>query len=164
MKKSLVSMIFVLLLVGCATQQERAEQREAMRKAVAEAVAMKKMHIDITTMNTLRYGSKVVTSVFFLELLGDTLRSYLPYLGQAYQAPIGTPAQGLNFDAPILGLRESHPKTHLSQLEIDVKSKEDTYLYVVELYDTGKADIHVRSLHRDPISFSGDFIPNYKYE
>ena len=145
MKKSLVSMIFVLLLVGCATQQERSEQREAMRKAVAEAVAMKKMHIDITTMNTLRYGSKAVTSVFFLELLGDTLRSYLPYLGQAYQAPIGTPAQGLNFDAPILGLR-------------------DTYLYVVELYDTGKADIHVRSLHRDPISFSGDFIPNYKYE
>ena len=165
MKKCLLSMVAIaLVLMGCATQQERAARRELVRKAVAEAVAMRKMHIDISSMSTLRYGSKVVTPDFFLELRGDTLRSYLPYLGQAYQAPVGTPAQGLNFDAPILGLRESHPKTHLSHLEIDVKSKEDTYLYVVELYDTGKADIHVRSLHRDPISFSGDFIPNYKFE
>lgn len=164
MKKYLVSMAFALLLVGCAMQQERAEQRETMRKAVAEAVAMRKMHIDISSMSTLRYGSKVVTPDFFLELRGDTLRSYLPYLGQAYQAPMGSPAQGLNFDAPMLGLRESHPKAHLSRLEIDVRSKEDLYLYVVELYDTGKADIYVRSQHRDPISFDGEFVPNYKYE
>ena len=162
MKKVIFLMVLGLLVAGCATQQERAEQRAMMRKAVAEAVAKRQMHIDITSMNTMRYGSRTVTPDFFLELKGDTLRSYLPYLGQAYQAPMGSPSQGLNFDALIQAIREYHPKAHLSRLEIDVRTKEDVFLYVVELYDTGKADVYVRSQHRDPISFDGELVPQNK--
>lgn len=153
--------LFMTMLVcfSCATQQERAERRELMKKAVTEAVATKRMHIDITSMSTLRYGSRMVAPDFYLELLGDSIRSYLPYMGQAYQAPIASPSQGLNFDAHIQSLRESHPKKDLSRLEIGVKTTEDTYLYTIELYDSGKAFIHVQSMHRDPISFDGDLVP-----
>lgn len=145
----------VLAFTGCATQQ-RAEKRELMRKAVAEAVAKRQLHIDITSMNTMRYGARNVSLDFFLELRGDTLRSYLPYLGQAHQAPMLTPSQGLNFETAVQAFRESHPKPHLTRLEMDVRTIEDFYLYVVELFDTGKAYIHVTSMHRDPISFDGE--------
>ena len=160
MEKCLLSMVAIaLVLMGCATQQERAARRELVRKAVAEAVATRRLHIDITSMNTMRYGSRVVTPDFFLELRGDTLRSYLPYLGQAHQAPMMSPSQGLNFETRMLHVTESHPKAQLTRFEIDVKTKEDIYVYVVEVYDTGKSYIHVRSQNRDPISFDGEASP-----
>jgi hypothetical protein len=160
MKKNLlISLCFLLTLVSCATLQERTERKEQMKKAVAEAVATKQIHIDVTSMNTLRYGSRTVTPDFYLELKGDSVRSYLPYFGQAYQAPMMSPSQGLNFETKARSIKVSQPKNSLSRIEVDMRTDEDTYTYVIELYDSGKAYIHVRSQHRDPISFDGDFVP-----
>lgn len=156
-----ISMFALLTLVGCATQQERAERRAKMKQAVKEALASRQLHVEIRSMNPMRYGSRSVTPDFFLELRGDTLHSYLPYLGQVHQGPMISPSIGLNFDAPILRLVESRPKADLSRLEIDVKNQEDSYRYVVEIFDTGEAYIHVNSQHRDPISFDGTVTNQY---
>lgn len=145
-----------LLLLGCATQQERAERRELTRRAVEQAVADRQLRIDVTSMSTMRYGTRMVTSDFFLRLHGDTLQSYLPYLGQAYQAPMASPARGLNFEERIVRLTESRPKADQVRLDIDVKTDEDTYHYIVDIFNTGKADIRMMSQHRDAISFNGD--------
>ena len=148
--------VAMALLMGCATAQERAEQREQMKAAVAEALANRHLHIDITSMTTLRYGTKTVTSSdFFLELRGDTLRSDLPYWGQAYQASIGSPSIGLNFEAPIRRFSESRPKANKTQIDLEVMTREDTYYYFIEVYDSGESLIRVRSMNRDPISFDG---------
>ena len=151
-------MLALLMIVGCATQQERAEQRAKMRLAITEAVASRQLHIDISSMSTLRYGSKTISSDFYLELRGDTLRSYLPYWGQAYQAPLGSTSIGLNFEAPILRYSQTRPKPNKTQMEVDVKTLEDTYHYLIDLYDTGKAYIRVSSMNRDPISFDGKMV------
>jgi hypothetical protein len=155
-KYTLLFLMAAFLLGSCATQQNRAERKEQMRKAVAEAVDKRQMHIGINSMETMRYGTRMVSSDFFLELRGDTIRSYLPYLGQAHRAPVTWASQGLDFEAPIKAIEESHPKKDLACLKIEVDTNEDNLLYTVELYDTGKAYIHVRSLHRDPISFDGE--------
>ena len=42
-----------------------------------------------------------------------------------------------------------------TQIDIDVRTSEDSYHYVIEIYDSGEANIRVRSLNRDPISFDG---------
>ena len=123
---------------------------------VADAIAARQWHIDITSMNTMRYGSKAVTSDFYLELRGDTLHSYLPYLGQARVSPSFSPSIGLNFEEPVLSYKESTPKSKkYTQIDIDVKTREDSYHYVIQLYNSGEANIRVRSLYRDPISFDG---------
>lgn len=149
--------LLAVLLIGCASQQQRAEEKARMQRAVTEAVAERRWHVDITSMNAMRYGSKMVTPDFFLELRGDTLRSYLPYLGQVHRAPMITPEQGLNFEAPLINYRESRPKAHLWLMEMDVKTKEDLYRYRIEMYDTGNTYIHVQSQNRDAISFDGHF-------
>lgn len=130
-------------------------KKERQQMAVLGAIGDKRWHIDITSMNTMRYGSRTVTSDFFLELRGDTLRSYLPYLGQAHASPSLSPTIGLNFEERVRQYQESRPKDKYTQLDIDVKTKEDTYHYVIEIYDSGEAYIRVRSLNRDPISFDG---------
>ena len=158
-RRIIVGMLALLMIVGCATQQERTEQRAKMRLAITEAVASRQLHIDISSMSTLRYGSKTISSDFYLELRGDTLCSYLPYWGQAYQAPVESPSIGLNFEMPILRYSESRPKPNKTQMELDVRTQEDTYHYLIDLYDTGEAYIRVRSINRDPISFDGNFAP-----
>ena len=128
-------------------------KKERKQVAVLGAIATKRWHIDISSMNTLRYGSRAVTSDFYLELRGDTLRSYLPYLGDAHM-PTMSPSIGLNFEEPVLTYKESKPKK-FTQIDIDVRTREDSYHYVIEMYDNGQAYIRVRSMNRDPISFDG---------
>ena len=133
-------------------------KKERRQMAVLGAIDMKRWHIDITTMNTMRYGSRTVTPDFYLELRGDTLRSYLPYLGQA-QVSQFSPAIGLNFEEPVQQYKESKPKSNkYTQIDIDVKTREDSYHYVINIYDSGEATIRVRSLNRDPVSFDGSLV------
>ena len=159
MNKVLYSLLLMgFVLVGCATQQERAEKREQVRGAVAEAVESQQIRIGISWMNTLKYGSKSVTPDFFLELKGDTLNSYLPYMGQAYRPTMPSQSEGLNFEVPVQQVRKSHPKNNRWQLEIMARTNEDNYKYLIDIFDTGKATIHVSCANRDPISFDGELI------
>ena len=135
------------------------EHRDSPSKAVAKAIAAKRWRIDINSMNTMRYGARTVTPDFYLELRGDTLHSYLPYLGQAQVSPMLSPSIGLNFETQVLRYKQSMPKSKkYTQIDIDVRTREDSYHYMIQLYDTGGATIYVRSLNRDPISFDGNLI------
>lgn len=131
-------------------------KKEKTQVAVAGAIAARQWHIEISSMTTMRYGSRTVTPDFYLELRGDTLRSYLPYLGQAQVSPTLSPSIGLNFEEPVLSYNDSKPKSNkYTQIDIDVRTREDSYNYVIEIYDNGQAYIRVRSMNRDPISFDG---------
>ena len=135
------------------------EHRDSPSEAVAKAIAAKQWRIDINSMNTMRYGARTVTPDFYLELRGDTLHSYLPYLGQAQVSPMLSPSIGLNFETQVLRYKQSMPKSKkYTQIDIDVRTREDSYHYMIQFYDTGGATIYVRSLNRDPISFDGNLI------
>lgn len=152
-----LAMVTVALLSnGCATSQTRAERKAQTQQAVAEALTNRHLRIDIRSMSTLRYGTRPVSYGFYLTLKGDTLESYLPYVGQVYRTTVYSTSQGLNFEAPILSYRETHPKADFSRIELQVKTSEDVYVYILEVYDTGKAWIRVRAQNRDGISFDGD--------
>ena len=153
-----IVLLLLAMLASCATQQERAEQMAQRQKMVKEAVEKRQWCIDVTSMHTMRYGTKTVTPDFYLELRNDTLRSYLPYLGQAHRAPLGSPSKGLNFETKVLSYQQNKKKEHLYEIEIKVRTEEDGYDYRAELYDSGEACIRVRSNDRDPISFDGNFV------
>lgn len=151
----IVFVAIMLLTMGCATSQQRAEQNAATQKAVTEALTNRHLRINVHSMNPFRYASRTVSYGFFLELKGDTLVSCLPYMGQVYQnAAVNT--EGLNFEAPIISYQESRPKKNMTRIELEVRTKEDHYNYILEIYDTGTAYIRVRGQNRDSISFDGD--------
>ena len=150
--------LLLSVLAACATKQERAERLAQTRMGIMEALAKRQLRIEVRSMNTMRYGSRIVTPDFFLELRGDTLRSYLPYLGVAHQAPMASPSEGLNFETVMKSYHQSNPKPDLARLEIEAKTKEDFFVYHIDVFYTGKAVISVRSQHRDPISFDGEVV------
>ena len=156
--RGIVVAVLLSVLAACATKQERAERLAQTRMGIMEALAKRQLRIEVRSMNTMRYGSRIVTPDFFLELRGDTLRSYLPYMGVAHQAPMASPSEGLNFETVMKSYHQSNPKPDLARLEIEAKTKEDFFVYHIEVYYTGKAFISVQSQHRDPISFDGEVI------
>ena len=149
-------MLLALLPMGCASSQARQERLAKTQEAVAAALSNRHLRITVNSMNPARYSSRVVAFGFYLELKGDTLDSYLPYRGRVYQTAAFSTSEGLNFEAPILSYQESRPKKDLSRIELQVKTREDVYYYILDVYDTGKALIRVRAQNRDGISFDGD--------
>ena len=158
MRKILITSVMALtawvMLVGCATAEERAARAAEQAKAVKAALQERNYQIAVNRMYPSRGASKIVSSGYTVEVRNDSLISYLPYFGRAYDVPYGG-GNGLNFSAPIRNYKESQTKSDLRHIEIDVKNDEDTYLYTLDIFDNGSADINVRSRQREPISFSG---------
>lgn len=151
---SVMALTALVMLVGCATAEERAARAAEQAKAVKTALQERNYQIAVNRMYPSRGASKIVSSGYSVEVRNDSLISYLPYFGRAYDVPYGG-GNGLNFSAPIRNYKESQTKSDLRHIEIDVKNDEDTYLYTLDIFDNGSADINVRSRQREPISFSG---------
>ena len=159
MKKMMTMVaLAVWMLTGCISQQQRLERQAATAQAVRQAVETRQLTVEVRFMQTQRYGSHRVGSDFFLRLRGDTLDSYLPFLGRAYTAPLGSPSQGLNFTSAIEHFRRSPLNDGGVRLEMSVRSEEDRFDYRLDVFPNGKAYIHVRPQERDAVSFDGEAV------
>ena len=145
-----------LLLVSCATQEERAARKAEQVQKVTAALNARKYIIDITRMIPSKGPAKTVSS-YSIEVRNDSLISYLPYFGRAYSVPYGG-GNGLNFSAPITNYKESIKKNGMREIEISVTNSEDTYLYRLGVFDNGSSSLDVQSRHREQISYTGDMV------
>ena len=112
MKKTIYLMLAVGILMGCATTNSqsglsKAEKRALVEKRVTEMLDNRHFKIEVDMMHPLNYPSKSLTSYFSLEIRNDSILSYLPYLGRAYQVPYGG-GKALNFEASLLLHRSVH--------------------------------------------------------
>ena len=153
MKKLFLIMMAGLMAVACATLTP-AEKAELAKKVNA-ALDDRHYTINIRTMSPMRGPTRTVTSPWTVEVKGDTLVSYLPYIGRAYNVPYGG-GKGLNFSAPIESYQEGMGKNGKRHIEIKLTNEEDTYLYTLEVFDNGSSSVSVMSRQREQISYSGD--------
>ena len=158
MKNILKTMTMVLascmLLGSCATQKDQSAKKEALAMKVTAALDAREFKIDIDRMIPLSGPSKHVFD-YFVELRNDSLISYLPYIGRAYNIPYGG-GDGLNFAAPIGSYNESFKKNGQRHIVIQLKNKEDSYTYTFDIFDNGRSSIDVQSRQREPISYYGE--------
>ncbi len=149
--------VALMALEGCATAEERAARAAEQAARVKVALTEKRYKIMVERMYPMRGGSKNVSSNYSVEVRNDSLFSYLPYFGRAYQVPYGG-GKGLNFTERIGSYRESQGKHGQRHIEIDVRNDEDTYLYTIDVYDNGNSDIEVQPRQRERISYSGEMV------
>ena len=145
------------VLAGCSTltKAEREAKRAERAAQVAKGLDSKHYQIDVSTMNTRRMGSKMLTSDWSLEVRGDTLISYLPYVGVTYEAPYGE-VKGLNFTAPFKAYEDGgFFAKGVRTIRFRVDSGEDVIDYTLSVTEAGYADIDIVSRAREGISFSG---------
>lgn len=150
-----VLVALVVLLASCATSEERAAQRTELSANVTTALNNRDYKISIDRMYPMRGSSRSVTYGYSVEVRNDSLISYLPYFGRAYNVPYGG-GKGLNFSAPIGSYQEFVKRNGMRHIEIGVTNEEDTYLYTIEVFDNGNSSVEVRARQRERISYSGN--------
>lgn len=159
MKKVLcLSLLFVaaaFLWSSCATSEEKAAQMAQFSANVINALNNRDYMIAIDRMYPMRGSSRHVSYGYSVEVRNDSLISYLPYFGRAYNVPYGG-GKALNFTAPIVSYQEFLKRNSLRHIEIGVTNDEDTYLYTIDVFDNGNASVDVRARQRERISYSGN--------
>ena len=145
------------LAISCSTmtKAEREARKAEWAEHVAKALDDRHYKIGINMMHTRRIGSKAVASDWSLEVKGDTLVSYLPYFGVAYEATYGR-STGLDFTAPINSYEDSGFHKGKRSIRLQARSDEDLIDYYIEVTSDGSAFIDVTPRKREGISFSGN--------
>jgi len=144
----------MILWSSCATSEQNAAQMAELSANVTNALNNRDYKIVIDRMYPMRGSSRYVSFGYSVEVRNDTLISYLPYFGRAYNVPYGG-GKGLNFTAPIASYKEYMRKNGLRHIEICLSNEEDTYLYTIEVFDNGSSSVEVRARQRERISYSG---------
>ena len=106
------------------TAQNRNEKKARTERAVKEAIAAKQYKINVDRMQPMRGGSRNLTTNYTLEIRNDSVFSYLPYFGVAYNAPYGG-GKSLNFNASITGYTTRALKKGKIQIDFKTRSDED---------------------------------------
>lgn len=159
MKKLLFSILLgssaCAMLSGCASTEERAARAAEQAAKVTKALEARDYKIAVSRMYPMKGSSRNVSYGYSVEVRNDSLISYLPYFGGAYNVPYGG-GKGLNFSERIGSYRESQKNNGERQIEINVTNEEDTYIYLIKVFSNGNSSIDVTSRHRDHISYSGE--------
>ena len=158
MRHRIISVVMALLalivLASCATTEERAARAAELAKKVTAALSDRHYVIAIDRMNPMRGSSKSVSYGYSVEVRNDSLISHLPYFGRAYNVPYGG-GKGLSFAAPISSYQEFQKKSDRRSIEIGLTNDEDTYVYMIDVFDNGSATVNVTARQRESISYSG---------
>lgn len=138
-----------------ATAQSRKEKKERTERAVKEAIESKHYKISVNYMQPMRGRSRSLTSDYSIEVRNDSVFSYLPYFGVAYNIPYGG-GKGLNFNAPITVYKTQSLKKGKTKIDFKTGNEEDKYEYSLTIYPNGSASLHVLPTNRQAISYSGE--------
>ncbi|MDR2385123.1 MAG: DUF4251 domain-containing protein [Tannerella sp.] len=158
MKKIFKCSLFVIittLLSACASLQGISKEEKAAREtALKEAINKQEYVVDVNCMIPMKGNSKHLSSSYSLTIKRDEIISYLPYFGEAYNIPYGG-GKGLNFKAKINKYNALVDNKGKTIIELETKNEEDHYVYHIEIFPNGAANISVRSHNRQSISYSG---------
>ena len=134
----------------------RAERKAWTAQQVRDKLAKRHYRIIVTMMQPQGFPARTLTTPHFVEIVGDSINSYLPYYGRAYAVPYGG-GKGLNFEAHIKAYEEQrNNRKKLTRCRMLIKTEEDNYLYTIEVFDNGASTVDVHSQNRDFILFGGE--------
>jgi hypothetical protein len=145
--------ISAITLSGCASLKVTPEEKAALEAQILENLDNRTFCIDVDQMIPRRGGTQHVNN-YSLTVDGDKLISHLPYFGQAWNLPYGG-GKGLSFESKISDYIETYPKPDRRQITLATNNGEDTFVFVIEVFNNGKSTIDVRSRNREPIGYYG---------
>ena len=156
MKKFLILFSVLLAMTACntLTSAERAERDALIAQAVNKALTKRHYVVDIDMMYPTTGPARRLSYDYILKVEGDTLTSYLPYFGTAYDAPYSG-GNGLDFKEPIKNYKSEQVKKDKTRITIDVDHDSDHLTYTLEVFDNGNVSLNVISSRRQSINFNG---------
>ena len=160
MKKWILPLLAAALTVSACgvlsgeTREEKVAREAREAQMVVDNLQNADFRIDIDRMYPLRGTSQHVTN-YSVSVKEGVLDSHLPFIGQAWRVPYGG-GHALNFKAKIGSYKVVQTRKDGYEVRIYVKTDEDEHLYLLTVFNNGRASLDVQSGNRDRISYSGE--------
>ena len=161
MKQFMLMMIAALLMVACATPEERAARQAENLKMVKAAVGSQQYRINITSMRPMR-GTTTNVMGRWLKIDGNTVDCSLPYIGRDDIPHMKTRAEvrmdsKLEFKAEVQNyLLKLEAKKKRGIVTFSTRYGGDEYQFNITVDNTGRAFIRVTPENRDFIEYEGN--------
>lgn len=137
-----------------SSRQERARNVDGMTERVNETLKSRNYTVMVDLMTTANGHNRALTHPWNIEVSGDKLHSYLPYVGEVYLPSVST-GEGLNFNADIEGYSQSTNRKGATVIKFWARSGEDRYEYALTVYPGGAATLRVMPDRKSAVTFDG---------
>ena len=149
---SIVGLLLSFILFQCTTTKNIEKLTSEDIKSMIDS---SRFIFDAERVNPLRGRTRYLTSSYDVVVKKDTVESFLPYFGRAYQAPMDPSKGGIQFTSTDF----SYSVQSNSDNKWDVIIKPEDYNDIQEMrfsiFGNGSASLNVTSTHKDPITFTG---------
>ena len=142
----------VLIQISCSSSRTTVDEGQIIQ--VKQQIESQRYSISVDYMIPTRGPARSLNTLYSITVQGDTLISYLPYFGRAYNIPYGG-GTGLNFTAPLFDYSLSFNSKGTARISFRARSEGDVILYNIEIFTNRRASIRVTSNNREGISFNG---------
>ncbi|GEP97163.1 DUF4251 domain-containing protein [Chitinophaga cymbidii] len=157
----IIRSIFVLLIVAaaipaCSPTQSQQIGQGMDEGTVSRLIADRKYVFQAQTVFPMRGRSRQITGDGYdVYVSKDTVISYLPYFGRAYNAPMDPSQGGIQFTSTNFEYKEENGKDGGWNITIKPNDARDVQQFYLTVSKDGYASLQVTSTNRQPISFNG---------
>ncbi len=154
LKASLLLLLFVTAFTTVASAQTKQEKEAAKAAEVKKLVDGQRYVFIAQTVLPQSGRTRQVTPDFDFTVTKDTIISYLPYFGRAFQATRTTEG-GIKFESKDFEYTKTDGKKGGWDILIKPKDANDIQSVRLNITESGYAYLQVQSNNRQPISYNG---------
>lgn len=155
---SLKKILLVLCMFALANFSKAQDEKKDMPDKEAIIKTMIDAHryvFKAQSVHPNRGNMVQLNAEYDLSVSKDTVRSYLPYFGRAYSAPLDGRSGGIDFLSKNFEYNQKSRKKGGWDIVIKPKDANDVRELLLTVFDNGYASLLVSSNNREPISFNG---------
>lgn len=123
-------------------------------RRVADQIESGNFVVEINRALPMGGRSVNLTSLYSIEIKGDSVYSHLPYYGRAYSLPYGG-GEGLLFRKPLTDYQVTYDNKDKATITFNCRSDDDNYGFSLQIFPNGSATLFVQPVNRQSISYHG---------
>lgn len=130
-------------------------ETRAQSTDVDQAVKDKRFTINVESMSPRKGGYRRLTTPYSFTVSPDTVVTDLPYMGRAYQAPMGTNDNGIKFLSKEFEYITKPGRKGAWEITLKLKDTRNYPMINITLQPNGTASIRMSPVDREFISYGG---------
>ncbi len=149
---SIIGLLLSLILVQCTSTKSIEKLTSDNIKSMIDS---SRFIFNAERVNPLRGRTRYLTSSYDVTVKKDSVESFLPYFGRAYQAPMDPSKGGIQFTSTDFSYNVKASGNNGWDVIIKPKDYNEVQEMRFSIFGNGSASLSVTSTHKDPISFTG---------
>lgn len=158
MKTVFLIIATVLTLTACSTTEnatDKKQRQESVSQAISDSIANKTYTINFNYVLPRRFQPHTLTTAYSLRVLGDSVISYLPYIGVTYRSNYDED-NPLSFSSRIKEYEVSKKRNKGWHISFTTWNEDERIVYELSIFDNGHASLSVLPDNRESIDFNGE--------